>query len=77
MNTGLGRFYGRMADMYKKITNSNNYLREEYCPQAYIRELTEDQVKDAQKPWILNSLPSINMKASNLLESPEHLERLN
>ena len=32
MNLGLERFYNRKADTYKQISNSNNFLREEFCP---------------------------------------------
>ena len=77
MNSGLERYYHRQADTYKHISNSSNFSREEHCPQANLRDLTQQQVTNFQKPWIANSLPSINMKAATLAESPDYLERLN
>ena len=52
------------------------FCREEFAPTANLREITPDQVRDYQKPWNFNSLPGVNLKASSLLENPEHLERL-
>ena len=76
MSLGVDRFYARKSNTYNSICNSNNFCREEFCPQANTKELTQEQLADAQKPWAFNSLPGINVKAASLAEDPTHLERL-
>ena len=42
MNMGVDRFYVRKTNTYNSICNSNNFCREEFCPTANLRDLTEE-----------------------------------
>lgn len=76
MNMGVDRFYVRKTNTYNSICNSNNFCREEFCPSANLKDLTEPQVISAQKPWNFTSLPAVSLKAESLRENPEHLQKL-
>ena len=44
MNVSVDRFYERKSQTYNSITNSNNFCREEFCPTANLRDITDEQV---------------------------------